>query len=88
MLVILGLMAGFLTTMGFVPQIIKGYRSGNMQDVSLVMPLVLMLGMSLWLLYGIFLQDIPIVLWNTVAIVLNGVMVFLKVHSDNKGNKK
>jgi MtN3 and saliva related transmembrane protein len=80
-------MAGFFTTLGFVPQIIKGYRSGNMKDVSLVMPLVLMLGMSLWLLYGIFLNDLPIVLWNSVAIALNGVIVFMKVQSDKKDKK-
>ncbi|MCG7840874.1 MAG: SemiSWEET transporter [Methanomassiliicoccales archaeon] len=80
--VLVGLTAGFITTIGFVPQIIKGYRTGSMKDVSLVMPIILMAGMSLWLAYGIILQDLPIILWNSVAIVLNGVIVVLKFHNN------
>lgn len=80
-LTVIGLMAGFITTMGFVPQVIKGYRSGRMDDVSLTMPMVLMLGMGLWLVYGIFLGDLPIILWNGVSIALNAAMVFLKLRS-------
>ncbi len=81
-LTIVGLMAGFITTLGFVPQVVKGYRSGRMEDVSLFMPMVLMLGMGLWLVYGIFLGDLPIILWNAVSIALNAAMVFLKLRSD------
>lgn len=55
--VIIGLVAGLITTLGYVPQVIKGYRSGSMEDVSLYMPLMLMVGMSLWLAYGIILKD-------------------------------
>ncbi|NLX47560.1 MAG: SemiSWEET transporter [Euryarchaeota archaeon] len=83
-LTVIGLMAGLITTSGFVPQVIKGYRSGSMEDVSLWMPLVLMAGMALWLMYGVFLGDIPIMLWNGVAIGLNATMVLLKVRSDEK----
>jgi len=77
--VLLGLTAGFITTMGFVPQVIKGYRTGSMKDVSLTMPVLLMVGLSLWLLYGLVLQDLPIILWNAVAMILNGTLVLLKV---------
>ena len=83
-LTVIGLMAGLITTSGFVPQVIKGYRSGSMEDVSLWMPLVLMAGMALWLMYGVFLGDIQIMLWNGVAIGLNATMVLLKVRSDEK----
>ncbi|HQQ25769.1 MAG TPA: SemiSWEET transporter [Methanomassiliicoccales archaeon] len=81
-LTIVGLVAGLITTLGFVPQVVKGYRSGRMEDVSLTMPMVLMVGMGLWLVYGIFLGDLPIVLWNAVSIALNAAMVFLKLRSD------
>lgn len=81
-LTVVGLLAGFITTLGFVPQVVKGYRSGRMEDVSLFMPMVLMLGMGLWLVYGLFLGDLPIILWNAVSIALNAVMVFLKLRSD------
>ncbi len=81
-LTLLGLTAGFITTSGFIPQIIKGYRTGSMKDVSLTMPLVLMIGMAMWLMYGIYLRDAPIIFWNSMAIVLNGVIVILKVRSN------
>ncbi len=83
-LTIVGLVAGLITTLGFVPQVVKGYRSGRMEDVSLTMPMVLMVGMGLWLVYGIFLCDLPIILWNAVSIGLNAAMVFLKLRSDGK----
>ncbi len=86
-LTVIGLVAGLITTMGFVPQVVKGYRSGRMEDVSLFMPMVLMLGMGMWLVYGIFLNDLPIILWNAVSIALNAAMVFLKLRSDRKRKK-
>lgn len=81
-LTVIGLVAGLITTLGFVPQAVKGYRTGRMEDVSLTMPMVLMLGMGLWLVYGLFLGDLPIILWNAVSIALNAALVFLKLRSD------
>jgi len=86
-LTILGLLAGLITTSGFIPQVIKGYRSGSMEDVSLYMPVVLMVGLALWLVYGIFLDDLPIILWNGVAISLNVVLIVLKVRSIGQKKK-
>jgi len=86
-LTIIGLAAGLITTLGFVPQVVKGYRSGRMEDVSLFMPAVLMVGMGLWLVYGIILNELPIILWNAVSIVLNAFMVFLKLRSDGQKKK-
>lgn len=74
----LGLVAGFFTTVGFVPQIVKAYRSKHMEDVSLIMPALLSLGMLLWLFYGILLNDLPIVLWNAIALGLNLTIFGLK----------
>jgi MtN3 and saliva related transmembrane protein len=75
----LGILAGLLTTVGFIPQIIKGYRTKRMEDVSLLMPLVLGAGMLLWLFYGISLENLPIILWNVIAFALNMVVVVLKL---------
>jgi MtN3 and saliva related transmembrane protein len=83
-LTILGLLAGFITTSGLVPQVIKGYRSGSMDDVSLLMPLVLMAGMALWLAYGVLLGDLPIIFWNGVGVSLNAILIALKIRSDQK----
>ncbi|HEY3419857.1 MAG TPA: SemiSWEET transporter [Methanomassiliicoccales archaeon] len=73
----LGLMAGMLTTVGFVPQIVKGYRTKHMNDVSLTMPILLSLGMTLWFFYGMILADIPIMLWNLIALALNITVIYL-----------
>ena len=82
----LGILAGLLTTTGFIPQIIKGYRTKRMEDVSLLMPLVLGAGMLLWLFYGISLENLPIILWNAIAFALNIAVVGLKLrYAKNRG---
>jgi MtN3 and saliva related transmembrane protein len=75
----LGLIAGMFTTAGFVPQLIKGYRTKRMDDISLLMPAVLGGGMILWLIYGVVLKDPPIIIWNAIASVLNIGIVALKI---------
>lgn len=68
---VLGLLAGMLTTVGFVPQIVKGYRTKRMNDVSLTMPILLSMGMAMWFFYGVILEDLPIMMWNLIALALN-----------------
>lgn len=77
--VLLGMVAGMLTTVGFIPQIVRGYRTKKMDDVSLFMPILLSAGMGLWLGYGLVLNDLPIVFWNAVALTFNLVIVALKL---------
>ena len=74
---LLGLLAGMLTTVGFIPQIVKGFRTKRMSDVSLTMPILLSMGMALWFFYGVILGDIPIMLWNLISLGLNLVVIFL-----------
>jgi len=60
----LGLIAGAVTSMGFIPQLIRGYRTKELDDVSYFMPSILAVGMSLWFLYGFFVQKFPIIVAN------------------------
>ena len=76
---LLGLTAGLLTTVGFVPQLLKGWRTKSMEDLSLIMPTLLSAGMGLWLCYGIVIESLPIIFWNSVAIGLNMGMIVLKL---------
>jgi len=85
--VLLGVVAGFLTTLGFAPQLVKGLRTKHMDDVSLLMPLILAAGMLLWLFYGLTLDNIPIVLWNAIAFTLNVGIVFLKLKYGRKTDR-
>jgi MtN3 and saliva related transmembrane protein len=48
-----------------------------MSDVSLTMPILLSLGMSLWFVYGVILNDLPIMIWNLIALGLNITVIFL-----------
>lgn len=76
---LLGLLAGFLTTMGFVPQIVKGFRTKKMEDVSSGMLLLLGTGMFLWMVYGILIDSLPVIFWNAIALSLNVVLIALKM---------
>ena len=64
---ILGLIAAVLTTSGFLPQIIKTWKSKDVSSLSLPMYLVLCTGMILWLIYGILTQSFALVVANTVS---------------------
>lgn len=76
---ILGMVAGFLTTASFVPQVWRTWRTRSAEDISCGMLLLFLLGLSLWLLYGILLTSIPIMLANTVTIALVIVLIVMKL---------
>ena len=75
---LLGLLAGAITSSGFIPQLVRGFRTKKLDDVSLYMPLVLISGMTLWLLYGIILQDISIMIANSVGVSCNLLLLTMK----------
>jgi MtN3 and saliva related transmembrane protein len=66
----LGLIAGALTTVAFIPQVIKTWKSRHTHDISLGMFAIFSIGVFLWLLYGIQIGATPIVLANLVTLVL------------------
>ena len=68
---LIGSIAGTLTTIAFLPQVLKTYRSRSAKDISLVMFLLFSLGVFLWLLYGLSLQSMPIVVSNGITVVLS-----------------
>ena len=75
----IGLLAGSLTTFAYVPQVVKSWRSGSTTDVSLMMFAIMMSGAMLWLIYGVFLHDIPIMTANGVTLLLAGTILVLKI---------
>ncbi len=76
---VLGLIAGTLTTIAFLPQVIKTWKTKSAEDVSLGMFLTLCLGIVLWIIYGISIQDIPLIVANGVTFVLAFTILCLKV---------
>ena len=75
---LLGFTAGAVTSVGFIPQLIRGYRTKKLHDISYWMPLVLALGMLLWLVYGLFRSDIAIIVANSFGIGCNILLITMK----------
>ncbi|AFY42765.1 hypothetical protein NIES2109_07910 [Nostoc sp. HK-01] len=78
-LTILGLVAGALTTIAFLPQMFKTWKSKSAKDVSFVMLITFMSGLLLWLVYGIALQALPIILANAISFIFNLIILCLKI---------
>jgi len=75
---LLGFTAGAVTSVGFIPQLIRGYRTKKLHDVSYWMPFVLTSGMLLWLIYGIFRNDIAIIVANSFGVICNILLLIMK----------
>ncbi|MEK7246604.1 MAG: SemiSWEET transporter [Pseudomonadota bacterium] len=74
-----GLAAGALTTLAFVPQVIRVYRTRSTGDISLPTFLALVLGTVLWLAYGILLGEIPLIAANGVSLGLVSAVLWGKL---------
>jgi len=75
---LLGAIAGSLTTLSFIPQVWKTWCSRSAGDISLGMFVLFSLGVALWLAYGVLIDATPIVLSNTVTLVLAGSILVMK----------
>ncbi|HIH45928.1 MAG TPA: hypothetical protein HA292_02430 [Candidatus Nitrosotenuis sp.] len=75
---ILGIIAAALVTSSFIPQIVKGYRTKHLDDVSYWLMITICIGMSLWIGYGIIKNDFVIIGANISTIILNMILVVMK----------
>ena len=79
----IGTIAAALTTMAFLPQAWRSWRTRNLAGVSLAMYGFFTLGVFLWLVYGILLSQWPIIVANAITFVLSCGILFLKIrHRD------
>lgn len=76
---IIGSAAGTLTTLAFLPQVIKTWRTRSTRDISLGMFAAFCLGVTLWLVYGLLLMAWPLILANAVTLVLAGTVLVFKL---------
>ena len=75
---ILGLVAGSLTTISFLPQVIKTWKSRSAKDLSLAMFSVFCLGTLLWLTYGILIASTPVIFANAITLLLSSILLYFK----------
>jgi MtN3 and saliva related transmembrane protein len=76
---VIGFIAGTLTTVSFVPQVLQTFRSKRCDDLSWGMLLAFSTGVCLWFVYGVFLRSAPIMLANLVTLVLLIWLVVMKI---------
>jgi MtN3 and saliva related transmembrane protein len=75
----LGLVAASLTTISFLPQVLKTWKSRSAKDLSLGMFLTFTFGVALWLVYGVMINDLPVILANVVTLLLASTLLFFKL---------
>jgi MtN3 and saliva related transmembrane protein len=76
---VLGSMAGMLTTIAFIPQVIQTWQTRSAKDLSLTMIFTFWVGVFLWLVYGIYIESIPVIMANGVTFVLQGFILWCKL---------
>lgn len=81
----IGLIAGICTTVSFIPQMVKIIKTKQVRDLSGYMYIILTTGIALWLVYGIFLGELPIILANSITLCF---CVFVLVSKLRYGRRK
>ena len=79
----LGFAAGTLTTLSFLPQVLKAWRTKRCDDLSSMMLLAFAAGVSLWLVYGLFLRAAPIIAANAITLAFLLTLISFKVRYRN-----
>jgi len=79
MITILGLLAGALTTISFIPQVMKTWKFKETKDISLLMYIIFFTGILLWFSYGILIDNTPIIVANGISLVLVFIVLLLKI---------
>ena len=78
----LGLVAGTITSIAAIPQVIKTLRTRHARDISIWQPILLSIGVALWMIYGMLIHDLPLILANIVPLICNALLCGLKLYYD------
>ena len=85
--VYIGIAAGILTSIALLPQLIKIIRTKKADDLSWMTLLVLLSGLGIWVWYGVIKKDVPIIITNSVSIIINLLVIIFSLKYRN-GNGK
>ncbi|NLR74141.1 SemiSWEET transporter [Leeia aquatica] len=78
----IGMVAACCTTFAFLPQALKVWRDRSARDISLATYLLLVMGIALWLWYGLLIQSLPVILANACSLLLAGSVLVMKWRFD------
>ena len=76
---IIGLSAAFLTTSAFIPQVCKIYKENNADGISLTRYIILLIGVILWLIYGVLIGSLSIIVANGITALLQLSIILFKL---------
>ena len=76
---LIGLVAAFCTTIAFIPQVVRTWKSRSTEDISLGMFVFYAAGVFAWLVYGLLIRDIPLIASNAVTFALALTMLGFKL---------
>lgn len=71
----IGIVAGICTSVSLLPQLIKILKHKKAEDISLFYLVILFIGLSLWVWYGLLRDDLPIIVTNGFSLVINGIII-------------
>ena len=74
-----GFLAALLTTIAFLPQLYKTWKTKSAKDVSLIMLILFLVGLFCWIIYGLKINSIPILFANIVTFILNISILIFKI---------
>lgn len=84
----IGLIAACLTTISFLPQVLQVLKTKNTKSISLNMYIIFVIGVLMWLTYGILIKDLPIILANLFTGVLSSTILYYKIVEVRKRKNK
>ena len=76
---IIGLIAAFLTTSAFVPQVFRTWKTKSAGNLSLTMYIAMFTGIILWLIYGIHLNSLSMIIANSITAILTFLLIVFKL---------
>ena len=80
---ILGYSAGFITSLTFLPQVVKTWKEKSAKDISLLMFVIAAINEVMWIVYGVLLDNWVIISTNAVVLSMSLIMIFLKFRYTN-----
>ncbi len=76
---VIGMIAAFCTTIAQLPQVLKVLKTHQTRDISLWMYIIINIGVVLWLVYGLYILDYPLILANAVTFILTMIVLIMKI---------
>ena len=81
---LLGFIAGALATSSTIPQLVRIFRLKSAYEISTAFTILLLSGISLWLVYGLYLNLTPVIIWNAIGAGCVATLLFAKLKYGRK----